>query len=237
MSPSIALRRSPKPGAFTATEVKVPRILFTTSVASASPSTSSAMISSGAPGLHDLLEHGHEVVHRGDLRVDDQDVGVLEDRLLALGVGHEVRREVALVELHALGELELEAEGVRLLDGDRAVLADLVDGVGEHFADGGVGRGDRRDLGDLLPAVDLLGLLGDGGDDRGARPARCRASATSGWHRRRRCAGPRGRAPGRARSRSSCRHRRRRWSWSRPRARAGRPCSRRGRRARSPGRS
>ncbi len=47
MSPSIALRRSPKPGALTATALNVPRILLTTRVESASPSTSSAMISSG----------------------------------------------------------------------------------------------------------------------------------------------------------------------------------------------
>src|SRR5439155_1077658 len=44
MSSSIALRRSPKPGAFTAQVCSVPRSLLTTSVASASPSTSSAMI-------------------------------------------------------------------------------------------------------------------------------------------------------------------------------------------------
>ena len=49
MSCSIALRRSPNPGAFTATLLNVPRILFTTSVASASPSMSSAMITSGLP--------------------------------------------------------------------------------------------------------------------------------------------------------------------------------------------
>ena len=49
MSWSIALRRSPNPGAFTATERNVPRILFTTSVARASPSTSSAMMTSGLP--------------------------------------------------------------------------------------------------------------------------------------------------------------------------------------------
>src|SRR5665648_505668 len=49
MSCSIALRRSPKPGALTATDLKVPRILLTTRVARASPSTSSAMISSGLP--------------------------------------------------------------------------------------------------------------------------------------------------------------------------------------------
>ena len=49
MSCSIALRRSPKPGALTAADLNVPRILLTTSVASASPSMSSAMITSGLP--------------------------------------------------------------------------------------------------------------------------------------------------------------------------------------------
>ena len=49
MSSSMALRRSPNPGAFTATELNVPRTLLTTSVASASPSTSSAIMSSGLP--------------------------------------------------------------------------------------------------------------------------------------------------------------------------------------------
>ncbi len=49
MSCSIALRRSPKPGAFTAAALNVPRILFTTRVARASPSTSSAMMTSGLP--------------------------------------------------------------------------------------------------------------------------------------------------------------------------------------------
>ena len=49
MSWSIALRRSPNPGAFTAAEWNVPRILLTTSVASASPSMSSAITRTGLP--------------------------------------------------------------------------------------------------------------------------------------------------------------------------------------------
>ena len=49
MSSSIRLRRSPNPGAFTATPVNVPRSLLTTSVARLSPSTSSATITSGLP--------------------------------------------------------------------------------------------------------------------------------------------------------------------------------------------
>ncbi len=47
MSCSMALRRSPKPGALTATEVNVPRILLVTRTARASPSTSSATTKSG----------------------------------------------------------------------------------------------------------------------------------------------------------------------------------------------
>ena len=51
MSCSIALRRSPKPGALTAHTLTIPRMLFTTSVANASPSTSSAIINNGRPDL------------------------------------------------------------------------------------------------------------------------------------------------------------------------------------------
>mmetsp|Transcript_26968 Transcript_26968/g.72355 ORF Transcript_26968/g.72355 Transcript_26968/m.72355 type:complete len:213 (+) Transcript_26968:878-1516(+) len=47
MSCRVALRLSPKPGAFTAATFMLARSLLTTSVASASPSTSSATITSG----------------------------------------------------------------------------------------------------------------------------------------------------------------------------------------------
>ena len=63
MSRSISLRRSPKPGAFTAATLRVPRSLLTTSVASASPSMSSAMMSSGLPLWADLLQHREQVLH------------------------------------------------------------------------------------------------------------------------------------------------------------------------------
>ena len=96
-----------------------------------------------------------------DLAVDDEQVGVLEDRLHALGVGDEVRRVEALVEAHTLGELKLEAEGVALLDGDDAFLADLVHRLGDDLADGGVRGGDRGGGGDLLLRLDVLGELGE----------------------------------------------------------------------------
>ena len=165
MSSSMRLRRSPKPGALTATPVNVPRSLLTTRVARASPSTSSAMIRIGLPRLDDLLEHRQHVADGADLLVGDEDVGILEGRLHAVLVGDHVGRDVALVELHALGELEVHAERLALLDVDHAVLADLLDGVGDHVADLLVAGRDRRDAGDLVLAGDLLGLLADGRDD------------------------------------------------------------------------
>src|SRR5699024_5891641 len=58
MSPSWALRRSPKPGALTATDLKVPRILLTTRVCSAPCSTSSAMTISGRPACRTFSTTG-----------------------------------------------------------------------------------------------------------------------------------------------------------------------------------
>src|SRR5829696_1408410 len=114
-----------------------------------------------AAGLDDLLEHGQQIADGADLLVGDEDVGILEHRLHALLVGDHVRRDVALVELHALGELEVHAERLALLDVDHAVLADLLDGVGDHVADLLVAGGDGRHAGDLVLAGDLLGLLAD----------------------------------------------------------------------------
>ncbi len=74
-----------------------------------------------------------------------------------LGVGDEVGREVAAVELHALDDLELELERLGLLDRDDALVADLLHRLGDHVADHllAIG-GDRADLGDLFGGLDLL---------------------------------------------------------------------------------
>src|SRR5690606_37537689 len=116
--------------------------------------------------LDHLVDDRQQVLDVADLLVGDQDVRVLEHSLLAVGVRDEVRVQVALVEAHALGELELGAEGLRLLDGDDALLADLVDRLGDELADRGVCGGDGRGRGDLLLRLDLLGageqVLGDG---------------------------------------------------------------------------
>ena len=183
-------------------------------------------------GLDDLLEHRQDVADRADLLVGDQDVGVLEDRLHAVLVGDHVGRDVALVELHALGELEVHAERLALLDVHDAVLADLVDRVGDHVADLVVGGRDGRHARDLVLARDLVRdcLMSR---RPGRPPSRCRASGRAGWRRRPRSSGPRARSAGPARWRWWCRRPPRRWSRWRPRGRAGRPGSGRRPRPRS----
>ena len=79
-----------------------------------------------------------------------QDVGVLEFDTHLLGVGDEIGREIAAVELHALDDVELGLGGLGFLDRDDAFVADLLHRLGDHGADFGVAIGrDRADLGDF----------------------------------------------------------------------------------------
>src|SRR5215207_3064030 len=135
-----------------------------------------------AVALHDLVEDRQEILDVPDLLVGDQDVRVVQHRLHPLLVGDEVGAQVALVELHALGELEVHPEGLRLLDVDHAVLADLVYGLGDDVADLVRARGDGAHPRDLVLATDLLrprpDLLDrrlDGLVDAGAQDDRVRA--------------------------------------------------------------
>src|SRR5687767_1795497 len=120
--------------------------------------------------LRHLLEDRKQLADRRDLLVVQEDVRILEDADLLLGVVDEVRREVAAVELHALDEVELVLERLAVLDGDHAFFTDLVHRIGDDLADVRIGIGrDRSDLRDFLAARaglrDLLQLLGDR-DDR-----------------------------------------------------------------------
>src|SRR5215470_13527627 len=109
--------------------------------------------------LGHLLEQRQQILHRADLLLVKQNQRVLERRLHALGVGHEIGRQIAAVELHTLDHFEQRVQRLRLLDGDDAVFADLLHRLGDDPADGliAVGR-DRADLGDGV-ALDRFGLL------------------------------------------------------------------------------
>ena len=94
-------------------------------------------------------------------------IDVLEFGHHLLGVGDEIGREIAAVELHALDDVEFGLGGLRLLDRDNALVADLLHRVGDHLADGLVAiRSDRPDLGDLFGGLHLLRSALDVLDDR-----------------------------------------------------------------------
>src|SRR5262249_4230364 len=49
--------------------------------------------------------------------------------------GHEIRRQIAAIELHAFDELIGRLDGLAFFDGDDAVFADAVHGLGDDAAD------------------------------------------------------------------------------------------------------
>ena len=67
---------------------------------------------------------------------------------MLLGVGDEIGRQVAAIELHALDDVQRGLCGLGLLDGDHALVADFLDRIGDQLADRGVivsrNRGDLR---------------------------------------------------------------------------------------------
>src|ERR1019366_3420619 len=112
----------------------------------------------------ELFEEGKNFVQRAHLFVGDDDGRVFQNRFHSLGVGDEVRRHVAAVELHALDLLDLGLGGLALFHRDDAVFADGFHRFGDELAHFPVVGGNRRDLLDFL-VLDRLGHLFDVGDD------------------------------------------------------------------------
>ena len=113
-----------------------------------------------------LLEQRQEVLHRADLLLVDQDDGILEHDFHALRIRHEVGREVAAIELHAFDDLERGLHALGFLDGDDAVLADLLHRFRDDPADRLVAVcRDGADLRDCRAAHRLRLLLQLGNDD------------------------------------------------------------------------
>src|SRR6202040_1672233 len=117
--------------------------------------------------LHHRFEHRQHRLQPRELLLVDQEVRVFELGDHLLGIGHEIRRQIAAVELHALDDVELGLEALGLLDRDDALIADLLHRLGDHLADLALAIGrDRADLGDLLAGRDLFRAALDVLDDR-----------------------------------------------------------------------
>src|SRR6266487_1821291 len=116
-------------------------------------------------GLNHGFKQRKQFVQAGELLLVDQDVGIVHFNAHLVGVGDEVGRDVAAVELHAFDDVEFGLKRLGFFNRDDALVADLLHGVGEELADFGVAVGrDGADLGDFLVRGDLLGVLDEVGD-------------------------------------------------------------------------
>ena len=81
--------------------------------------------------MHHRLQQRQQLLESRQLLFVDEDVGVFHLDPHLVGVGDEVRRDVAAVELHALDDFELGLQRLGLFDRDDALIADLLHRVGE----------------------------------------------------------------------------------------------------------
>ena len=116
----------------------------------------------GLSSLGDLLEYGKKVFHVGNFLVMDENEGVFEDCGHGVAVGHEIRRGVAAVELHAFDKIDRRVHGFGLFDRDDAVFSDLFHRIGDLVADIGVVVGGYGGyVRDFLFFLDFLGAFLD----------------------------------------------------------------------------
>ena len=87
-------------------------------------------------GLHDGFQDRQHRLQAGELLLVDQDVGLFQLGHHLLGIGDEVGRDIAAVELHAFDDFELGVEALGFFDRDDAFIADLRHRFGDHLADG-----------------------------------------------------------------------------------------------------
>ena len=134
----------------------MPRMLLRISVGSASPSTSSATISNGLPVFITSSAMWTTSCCEETLLGGEQNVRVVEHGRLVFRIGDEVGGNITLVEAHALGEIEIEAEAVVVFDGDDAILSDLVESLGDLLAHLGVTCGNRCGCSNLFLGLHRL---------------------------------------------------------------------------------
>ncbi len=85
--------------------------------------------------LYDLLQYRQDVLNAGNLLVGDQDVRILKVCNHLLGIVNHVCADIATVKLHAFYQIQLGVHGLGLLDGDDAILGNLLHGISDHLAD------------------------------------------------------------------------------------------------------
>ena len=165
---------------FTAAIFRPPRSLFTTRVASASPSTSSAMIKKWlATGSLAQAEEPLAAVKTASFRAAE--MRHLPARGHFVWVGDKVRRQVTAVKLHAFDNISLCFQTFVLFDSDHAFVANFLHRICDLLADFGfaIGR-DRAHLRNFSLSVTATCSRFDRVQQLALSPGRYRASDPSG---------------------------------------------------------
>ena len=163
MSSSMALRRSPKPGRLHRRDFEAAAQLVDHERRQRFAFDVLGDDKQRPARLHHRLEHREQRLQPRQLLLVQQHVSVLELGQHLLGIGDEVGREIAAVELHALDDLDVGLQRFRFLDRDHAFVADLLHRLGDHLADcrvavGGDGAGGRAYAAVGVDALLLIGV-------------------------------------------------------------------------------
>mmetsp|Transcript_5791 Transcript_5791/g.9138 ORF Transcript_5791/g.9138 Transcript_5791/m.9138 type:complete len:201 (-) Transcript_5791:562-1164(-) len=79
--------------------------------------------------LDDGLQNWKQLLHAAHLLLDQQDVRVIQDALLGLGIGDKVRTNVPTFKLHTFDNFQFVLQGLAVLNGDDTLLADPLHGI------------------------------------------------------------------------------------------------------------
>ena len=100
--------------------------------------------------LLDSLKNRQNILDRGNLAVGHQNVRIIQLSGESLVVGCEVRGNIALVKLHTLNGVDVNTKGLRLLNGNNAILADNVHSIRNLATDNWVTCGNSTNGSNLL---------------------------------------------------------------------------------------
>src|SRR3954469_25495829 len=125
MSSSIALRRSPKPGAFTANLQAATQFVHH----EGRQRLAFHVLRDDQQGprrLHHALKQRQNGLQRGELLLVDQNVGLVQLGDHLLGVSNEVGTHISAVKLHPLNDVEFGLDAFGFLDSNHALIANLL---------------------------------------------------------------------------------------------------------------
>ena len=115
ISCSISLRRSPKPGALTATHVQRAAQAVDDQGGQSLALDILCDDNQLAAALHDTFQQGQQILDYADLLIGDEDIGVVHNGFHLVRVGDHVGRDITAIKHHAFHDFAVGLSGLGLL--------------------------------------------------------------------------------------------------------------------------